>query len=82
MVLTHVLRKKPWESTQKFQLSFLGSRKKSKIVLLLMINQQNYRVYSFMLDTLHRVFHIESVNRFLKMIGRIDKEDCAINLRY
>ena len=39
-------------------------------------------VYSFMLDTLHRVLHIERMSRFLKMIGIIDKEDCAINLRY
>jgi len=41
-----------------------------------------YRVNSYILDNLLTRFFIESVDRFLKMIGRINKEDCAINLRY
>ena len=31
--------------------------------------------------TLLKRFHIERVNRFLKFIGRVDKKDCAIDLR-
>ena len=36
----------------------------------------------YILGTLQALFNIQQVNQFLKMIGRIDKEDCAINLRY
>ena len=41
-----------------------------------------YRVSCYILGTLQAIFNIVSVNRFLKTIGGIDKEDCAINLRY
>ena len=41
-----------------------------------------YRVSCYKLGTLQAVFDMEHVNQFLKMIGRIDKEDCAIDLRY
>ena len=41
-----------------------------------------YRVSCYILGTLQAIFNIVSMNRFLKTIGGIDKEDCAINLRY
>ena len=33
------------------------------------------------MGTLLKRFHIERVNRILKFIGRVDKKDCAIDLR-
>ena len=46
------------------------------------IIQNDYRVSCYILGTLQALFGIVSVNRFLKTTGGIDKEDCAINLRY
>ena len=41
-----------------------------------------YRVITYKLNTLLTRFFIESVDRFLKIIGRFDEEDCEINLNY
>ena len=40
----------------------------------------NYRVISYNRNTLLTLFFIESVDRFLKLISWIDKEDCGISL--
>jgi len=48
----------------------------------LFLEDSEYRVITYKLNTLHTRFFIENVDRFLKMIGRFDKEDCEINLRH
>ena len=51
-----------------------------KTVVITIIDR--YRVSCYKLGTLQALFDMEHVNQFLKMIGRIGKEDCAIDLRY
>ena len=75
------LWKQELELTEYYPTNYTYFNSKHGVCQLFKVTSHRlYRVSCYILGTLQALFKIESVDRFLKLIGRIDKEDCAINL--